>query len=593
MLFILMLMLGVLSACEVEGGIPEPTVAPPLSAATRVPTIAPTSAVVANQLAERRDTWTIGLSELPEYVLPALATDQGTDPVRELLFPAPLVAYGGTYTTTGVLTRVPSFANGDIEARPATVYLDPTGAVTTTVTMIITQVEQLAVTFHWNPELRWADGVPVTADDSLFAYDVARSAADPQTRELLAQIASYERVDDYTTRAVLIPDFTGPTPFLSYWAPLPRHVLRDIPPATIATSSFARAPVGYGVFVFDRRSADEIYVVRNPHAATTPPGPSRLQLRRFDTPERMRANLLNGTLDVALFTRVNTDLIAALDRDAREGVQLFDVPSSLWEHIDFNLDVEALQDIRVRRAIALGTDRSGMARTLFAGRVAVLDSWVLPFQDEIAPADQITRYPYDQAQARQLLDEAEYLLPPDTTVRASTAGVTLTLDLIMPDGSAVRRAIADQFRNDMRAVGIEIIVNELPVDAFFAADGPLYQRQFSLALFGWDAATEPGGLRLWSCAAIPVAENNWRGDNFSGWCFRDADRAIRTAETVRSPEERRAAYALQQQLWTQELPALPLFQRLTIIAAGAEVDGLRPDSLAPLTWNIARWQRIE
>ena len=133
----------------------------------------------------------------------------------------------------------------------------------------------------------------------------------------------------------------------------------------------------------------------------------------------------------------------------------------------------------------------------------------------------------------------------------------------------------------------------LPSDEIFGLDGPLFQRQFDMVLFGWLARPDPGGAELWSCAAVPSPENNFSGDNFSGWCMRDANRAIREAVTSLDPAQRHDAYARQQQLWTQELPALPLFQRLSVVVIALEVRGPRPDALAPITWNISEWQRLK
>jgi peptide/nickel transport system substrate-binding protein len=149
------------------------------------------------------------------------------------------------------------------------------------------------------------------------------------------------------------------------------------------------------------------------------------------------------------------------------------------------------------------------------------------------------------------------------------------------------------FQKDMKAIGVDVAPLPVPSDQFFAADGPLFQRQFDLALFGWIASPDPGGLLLWSCAAVPSPENNWSGDNFAGWCFRDANRAIREAVTTLDPAQRQAAYLRQQQLWSQELPSLPLFQRLSLTLVALGVRGTQPDALAPITWNITSWKRAK
>jgi peptide/nickel transport system substrate-binding protein len=284
--------------------------------------------------------------------------------------------------------------------------------------------------------------------------------------------------------------------------------------------------------------------------------------------------------------------LATFDEDQREGrLQVTYLPNPIWEHIDFNLDVPQLQDIRLRRAIALGANRQAMVDTLFGGHSPVLGSWVLPGQAEAAPPEQITRYEYNPDEARKLLDEAGYVDQDGDGIRASPDGLTLTFQLLTTDGNAVRQQIADMFRNDMRALGVDIQPLPVPADQLFSPDGPLFQRQFDLALFGWIASPDPGGLLLWSCVAVPSPENNWSGDNFAGWCFRDADRAIREAATTLDLAQRQAAYLRQQQLWAQELPSLPLFQRLSVALVVPGVRGTQLDALAPITWNIASWKR--
>jgi peptide/nickel transport system substrate-binding protein len=143
----------------------------------------------------------------------------------------------------------------------------------------------------------------------------------------------------------------------------------------------------------------------------------------------------------------------------------------------------------------------------------------------------------------------------------------------------------------MQAIGIGVDLSALPADQLFAGDGPLFQRQFDMALFAWIAGPDPGGLPLWSCNAVPSEQNGWSGDNFAGWCFRDANRAIRQAVTALDSEERKQAYLVQQQKWTQEVPAVPLFQRLSVAVVAPSVQGPQPDALAPITWNIASWRR--
>ena len=583
-----------LAACAIEGGVP------PATPVTVAPTLgpAPTDAAVAAAQAARDDTWVIGLLDQPRDLYPYArdpTAQRMAAPIVELLFPSPILAFNYTYTTTGVLDRIPTLENGDAQIRKSDVFLDATGSITTTATDIITQVDQLIVTFHWNPRLTWSDGQPVTADDSVFAYELAKAAPpSDDARDRLSQIVAYERVDDHTTRAMLRPDFTSPTYFLNYWTPLPRHLLKDIQPDKVRESDFVRQPIGYGPYVLAGRTDREIAMVRSQHYFGPPPAASRLTFAFQPNAEVMRASLLNGNLDVAATDRPTIDLLAKLDQDKRAGqLSATYLSNPIWEHIDFNLDVPGLQDVRLRRALALGTNRQAIIDALFDGHAVVLASWVLPDQAEAAPADEITRYDYNPDEARKLLDEAGWKMPEGGEIRAAQDGLTLTLTLLTTDVPAFRKQVAEMFQRDMKAIGVDVQVQPLPSDQFSGPDGPLFQRQFDLALFGWIASPDPGGLLLWSCAAIPSLENGFAGDNFSGWCMRDANRAIREAVTTLDLDARKAAYLRHQQLWTQELPSLPLFQRLSVALVAPGLRGPHPDPLAPITWNVAEWMRVK
>jgi peptide/nickel transport system substrate-binding protein len=585
---------SLLVACEVEGGVPR-TESPPTPTPAQ---ISASTAIAAAQTA-RDDTWSIGLLDEPKSLYP-YPKDVGSQriaaPLTELLFPSPILRLNYGYTTTGVLERIPTLENGDAQIRKVEVFLDPTGIITTTKTEVITQVDQLVVTFRWNKDLRWSDGTPVTADDSVFAYDLAKQAPPgDDARDRLGRTEAYEKVDDHTTRATLPPDIIEPTYFLNYWTPLPRHLLKGVAPGEAPVGAFASTPVGYGPYAIDQRAPREISMVRNQHYFGTPPGAGRLVVTFMESLELLRDGIANGTLDAAMVDRVPQDQFPLLDQDAssKRAVVHYQ-PNPIWTHIDFNLDVAVLQDIRLRHAITYGTNRQAMVDALFHGHTPPLESWVLPGQAEAAPLDQIPRYSYDPAQARKLLDEAGYITGTDG-IRVSPDGITLTFQLVTAEnkGYPILQEAARMFSQDMRAIGIQIDVTPLPADQLFAPDGPLFQRQFEMALFAWIADADPGGLPLWSCNAVPSEQNGFSGDNFAGWCFRDANRAIRMAVTSLDPAERKAAYLLQQQKWAQEVPAVPLFQRLSLVLVAPRVQGPASDALAPITWNVMSWRRAK
>ena len=601
------------AACQVEGGVARPTPETPAIAAGP-PTAAPVGS--ATPAATTPAAASSAVSPTPEETLAPIVSDSGvrvglladpgdllpyhddpaderaTAPISELIFPAPLLPVSYSYTSTGVLERVPSVENGDVAINSVEVYLDATGAITATATGTITQVQQISVTYRWSRELSWSDGVPLTASDSLFAFELARRAnLGQEAANKLALLQSYELVDDYTTRALLKPDFTDPAFLTMYWAPLPRHLLEASDPAELRTGEFALRPVGYGPYMVERRDQGSLRLARNPHYKGNPGTIDTVSFIFRDSADLLRSSVAGGSLDVAVLDQPAPELLDALNADAQSGtLQVSAVASPIWEHLDFNLDVPALQELRLRRAIAHAIDREGVARELFGEYGAALESWIVPDQWAAAAPEQLTRYPYNPDEARRLLDEASIVDSNGDGLR-ELGGQPLTLSLVTTQGSLLRLKLAQRIAESLQAVGIGVSVQEMPTTALYSSEGPLFRRTFQLALFAWIAAPDPRGWERWSCAGVPSEANGWTGNNFPGWCFFEADRAIRTATTSLDRAEREAAYLRQQQLFTQELPVLPLFQRVDAVLVAQTLTGVQADPTAPVTWNLATWAR--
>jgi peptide/nickel transport system substrate-binding protein len=533
--------------------------------------------------------WTVGLLDQPGTLLPFSPDGRAAAPLVEAMFPAPALALGYSYTTTGVLEELPTWENAGLERRSFDGFLDTSGQFTTTATMQPTTTDQLVATFRWNRSLRWADGTPLTAHDSVFAYEEARRIpATPEMAGLLDLIETYTALDDYTTQAVLKPGQIDPSYPLTAWTPLPRHILADAPPAV--RDRYTVEPLGYGPYTFGGTDDSTITLHRNPHWPNEEL-PDELRFRFFRSASALADAATSQAVDVAVAERIAGREYAALDRGMEEGAYAIAwLPSPVHEHLQFNLAVPALQDVRVRQAVALAMNRQGIARDILGGKVNVLHSWVLPAQHEYAGDEQLARYSFAPDRARALLDAAGFADRNGDGFREAPDGSALMFTLHTTD-TEPRLAIADRIADDLRAVGLAVETQPLPTAQLYAPTGPLYQRTFQLALFGWLARVDPGGQPLWSCTAIPGADNAWTGNNFGGWCFEEAERTLRAATSTLDGRERAIAYLRHQQTWTRELPDVPLFQRPMVVLHATGIEGIVPDALAPITWNVDDWRR--
>lgn len=590
----LLLILALLVGCSIQGAPTPPQAERLLPTAEPVqPSTPPAPDEDATLPLNEPSSWTIGLLDEPATLLPFSPDGRAAAPIVEALFPAPALELSYSYTTTGVLSALPTLENGDVESQSISGFLDASGQFTVTETSQPTTTQQLAITYRWNPALKWADGTPLTAADSVFSYQLFSQIQSSQEAQVVAaQIERYEQLDEHTTRALLKPGRIDPNYLATAWPPLPAHRLQAVPPEQ-ALEEFKQQPLGYGPFSFaEQQPGERIVLARNEYWPDKQTLPEQLIFRFFGNAEQLRGAVISGAVDVGELERIPQELFPYLDQDQQSGAaRVSYLAGPVYEHLDLNLGDTHLQDVRVRQALAYALNRQAMIDDLLGGKVKPLNSWILPDQRAFYAGDeQLTRYAYAPDKARALLDEAGLSDGDGDGIRETAESQPLTLTLLTTD-TPLRTALAERISTDLRAVGIQVERDVQPIEQFYSPTGPLYRRTFQLALFAWIAGADPNGLPLWSCNAVPIQENSYTGNNFSGWCFEAAEWPLRRATSTLDVRRRAQDYLKHQQLWTQEVPVIPLFQRPLAVLTAPQISGVVPDPLAPITWNVEQWRR--
>jgi peptide/nickel transport system substrate-binding protein len=89
---------------------------------------------------------------------------------------------------------------------------------------------------------------------------------------------------------------------------------------------------------------------------------------------------------------------------------------------------------------------------------------------------------------------------------------------------------------------------------------------------------------------VPGEENAWAGQNETGWCNPAYDRAGKQASATLDRDESLPLYSEAQALFSDELPVLPLFARVKVMATGPTVVNFKPNATVNSeTWNIEAW----
>ncbi len=422
----------------------------------------------------------------------------------------------------------------------------------------------VALTFTLQPQAKWGDGTPVSSADVAFTVEAGKN---PQSG--FAGVELFERI----TRVDVKDDKTFTLHFdrvtFDYndvaLEILPAHVEKprfepaiDYKNRTAYDTDTTNPGLYFGPYRITEVSRGAYTVLEpNPTWWGEKPAFKRIIVKTIENTAALEANLLSGSIDY-IAGELGLSLDQAIAFEKRHG-QRFDVvyrPGLNYEHIDVNLAKPMLADRRVRQALMYGLDRASLSKQLFDGRQPVAQSSVNPLDP--AHSEDVPHYGYDPKRAAALLDEAGWKL--SGAVRRNGQGEPLTVELMTTAGNRARELVQQVIQAQWKKIGVETRLRNEPARVFFG-ETVTKRRYPSLAMFAWISAPESVPRTTLHSESIPRQENNWSGQNYTGYANPRMDELIDAIEVELDDAERMALWADLQRLYATDLPALPLFFR--------------------------------
>jgi peptide/nickel transport system substrate-binding protein len=606
-LLLSILLLG--SACT-------PTLTPTATPAVApTPTVSPTPGVVS------APELTICITDEPQSLYLYAPPEAGRDDILAALYDGPIDNHDYTYQPV-ILKKLPSVADGDAAIENVVVIsgdlvVDALGRVITLTegielpqidgTNIVYRgsspvaVPQMSATFELKPDISWSDGAPLTADDSLFSFEISQSPDSfTPRRDLIERTDSYHVLDSVRVTWTGLPGYIDPLYFTNFWTPLPRHWYGALALEHIGDSpEVNQHPLGWGPFVLqDWVSGDHLTFERNPHyfrAAEGLPYFERVTYRIIPDPAAILADLQAEKCDLTPYSpKLDTIADALSNADAVGKLRLQRVSGTTLEHLDFGITPaesyaravgnDFFQDVRVRQAFAHCLDRDALIPGYYPAEI--LDAY-LPVAHPLHGPARDNPYPFDSAQGRALFANAGWT-DSDGDGTLDKSGVALRLTLASgPVGDPIRERLLQAIQTQLRDnCGIEIETRPLTRGELEGnwPDGLVFGRQFDLAEFGWEVGSLPP-CELFTSAQIP-SESNPAGANDTGYSNSVFDLACRQALTTFDPQISAQLHTQAQRLFAQDLPILPLFLRAKLAAARPGVSGFVLDPTSSGLWNI-------
>ena len=447
------------------------------------------------------------------------------------------------------------------------------------------RLDSLAWRFHLRPGARWHDGRAVTAEDVRFSFEAfTDSALHSSAGTYLAGRVEVQPEDSLTFTV----RFTAPSPEQLYDATyhvriIPKHVWAPLPKDSWAADTSLARLVGSGPYRVERWERGEFLALAADTAAPDPPALRRVIWRFTSDPDAALNLVLSHEADL-LEAAIGPERAARAAGDSR--LRLISYPSAAYGFLGFNLRDRqrrgahpVLGDREVRRALAMGVDRSVLARSVLG-------------EDAKAPpgpmsrllwiwSDEIRTLPFDTAAARRALDGAGW--------RTGAHGIRrhgarrLAFDILVPSTSGIRRQLAVQLQEAWRRQGAAATVTAVDFAVFQERVG---RGQFDSYIGAWLDEPSPRSLAdQWSRAG-------WEAINYGRYANPTFDSLLATAARAFAVGEAADLYRRAIETLNADAPAIFLYAPFNTAVVSGRIENVTID---PYSWtsSLREWRAAE
>jgi peptide/nickel transport system substrate-binding protein len=436
----------------------------------------------------------------------------------------------------------------------------------------------LTWTFTIRKNAKWSDGVPLTAKDVAFTYNLIVDNPD-HTSNLTAYTNLIEHataVDDYTVQFVC----SKPKPDMDrHWVPiLPEHIWSKIPVKDLDKKYQNNAPyVGSGPYTMvEWKKNNYEYLKINPYWWGPKPKITDLYFTYYTNGDTMLQDIKAGTIDGA--ENLVPTQVKQLESDP--DVTARAIATDAFDELAFNCYTgpskgnPVLRDVKFRQAMNYAVDLQKLVDIVMMG-TTVPGTTIIPpdyYHDPDwhwePPAD--VKYTYDPEKAKQLLDEAGYTDSDGDGVR-EYKGKPIELRLITRDESTEEQQegkfIAGWFKDVGIPVKLSVMDSSTLSDTILNYEGDVLTPDYDMFLWGWYLDYDPGSmLSYFTKSQI----GNW-SDCY--WTDPEYEELYKQQSVELDPNKRKELIDRMQQILYEQSPYI--------------VTDYRPDFEA---YNTAKWE---
>ncbi len=434
------------------------------------------------------------------------------------------------------------------------------------------------ITFKLKPDMKWADGKPLTSADVLFTWQLV---TDENTRTPYGAdyklVIKAETPDARTFRVSYQEPYA---PALDTWAGLqilPKHLLEG---QDINTTAFVRNPVGSHYYKLEQwRNGERISLVRNPLATQGEARIERLVSRFIPDAASQFLELMADNIDTMNLNPIQYARIFPSRPDLTQKIGLYKELGNSYTYLGFNLKRKPFDDLRVRQAINYAINKQELIDGVLLGLGEPVSSPYKPGTRWTNP--ELKPYPYDAHKAIALLKEAGYA-DHDGDGILDKDGQPLTFEMLTNQNKQ-REMSAVLIQRRLKEIGIDARIRVLEWASFIGRF--IKTGEFDAVVLGWSLSLDPDQYSIWHSSQQAPGQFN-----FLGYSNPQVDRLLEQGRLELDIEKRTKIYHEFARHLLEDSPIVYLYAGYGLPAIHKRIKGIDdPAPPAGIGHNSHEW----
>ena len=470
----------------------------------------------------------------------------------------------------------------------------------------------LNYTFEINAKANWSDGKPIVAEDWYVAKKLIAMSKVSVRKSNFTDIVGWKEFVDGTAPEIsgVKIDPANPKKFTVTVGSVSCAALLNLSAFTLPAQVFGKyaaagqadaidkapentAPTVFsGPFKFKEwRQGDQVILTRNDTYWRGAPHVDEFVFKVVADATVVAAQLKTGELN---FGQIEPKDLADMER--QENVKIGKVKNLGYTYIGWRTDsptATALQDKRVRQALAYGLDMDAVVKTILFGEGYKNVSHHVPVQWAYPDPKTLNQYPFDKAKAEALLQEAGYAKGSDGIYAKDGKPISFTIRTNA--GNKVRETLAQVASEQYKGIGIDA---KTQFENFQGLVTQLTEGHPSVeaVIIGWALGVEPDPFSIWHSSQVPDPATKKTGFGFTGFKNAEVDKAI---EQGRNPSNgdcsitaRKGHYATMNKILNEEQPYNFGFGNNVLWVMDKDLQGFKGGSFGTTSstiFNVHEW----